>query len=379
MSYALHSNTLPTKVLYIDSRDASKYLATQIGADGEPTGQSLNSYFQYILQEPIEVPTNQRCLVSLEGATIPYSFYTVRKFVNDLIPLSFVDDDTGQVGTIDPGFIIKASNYTVYTLANFLQEELPKATGDSNWNSLFQNKFTLDITFNQDTATFTYKMSAKDTSKNWSLYFNFNSPLVSEQDKYANVELGFRFGVHRIQYAGGTAIATECSNVADINGSIHGIYVRTNLVSNGTLDSQTGTFSNILSRLPINVASGGIIFAMPSNNISRSIVDLRSINALTIRLTDERNRILDLNGLHFQLSILIEFVYAEKPVQASQGRELGSSFLPQGDPKARIRAFQQKLAEQEEQRIQDQRRGPGRPRRVGRPREKRPVGRPKGS
>jgi len=131
--------------------------------------------------------------------------------------------------------------------------------------------------------------------------------------------------------------------------------------------------------LPINVASGGIIFAMPSNNISRSIVDLRSINALTIRLTDERNRILDLNGLHFQLSILIEFVYAEKPVQASQGRELGSSFLPQGDPKARIRAFQQKLAEQEEQRIQDQRRGPGRPRRVGRPREKRPVGRPKGS
>ena len=380
MSYALQSNTLPTKVLYVDSRDANRYLATQVGTDGSPTGNELTSYFQYILNEPIEIPTNQRALISLEGATIPYSFYTIRKFVNDLIPMTMTDDDTGSVGTISPGFIITASNYTAYTLATYLQEEIPKAEGDANWNALYRNNFTLDITFNQDTATYTFSMTPKDATKNWSLRFNFDSALISEQEKYANVETGFRLGSHRIQFAGGQPIILNCSNVVDISGSIHGVYVRTNLVTNGTLDSQTGTFSNILSRLPINVESGGIIFAMPSNNISRSLVDLRSINSLTIRLTDERNRLLDLNGLHFQLSILLEFVYAEKPKLLSQGglgRDGGSSFAGQGNQiQAKIKAHQQAIIDREEE---AKRRGPGRPRRVGRPRKIRPVGRPVGS
>ena len=44
----------------------------------------------------------------------------------------------------------------------------------------------------------------------------------------------------------------------------------------------------------------------------KSIVDLRSIDTLTVRLSDERNRVLDLNGLHFQVAIAIDFVYGEK-------------------------------------------------------------------
>ena len=106
-------------------------------------------------------------------------------------------------------------------------------------------------------------------------------------------------------------------NLCDINGSIHGVYIRSNLVSKGTLDSQNGTLSNILSRLPINVQSGGIIFGEQSAH--KSVVDLRYINTITIRLTDERNRILDLNGLHFQIAIAIDFIYAKKPVNIPTG------------------------------------------------------------
>ena len=108
-------------------------------------------------------------------------------------------------------------------------------------------------------------------------------------------------------------------NVVDISGSIHGVYVRTNLVSDGTLDTQSGTFSNILSRIPIEVNAGGIIFATPNNATHRSVVDLRSIDILTIRLTDERNRILDLNGLHFQVAIAIDFLYSKKKQSVPMG------------------------------------------------------------
>lgn len=59
MSYVLQSNAEPSKILYIDSRDATNYLATN------EAGFTLTSYFQYQLKEKIEVPRNQRALISL--------------------------------------------------------------------------------------------------------------------------------------------------------------------------------------------------------------------------------------------------------------------------------------------------------------------------
>ena len=165
------------------------------------------------------------------------------------------------------------------------------------------------------------------------------------------------------------------TNVIDINGSIHGVYIRTNLVSSGTLDSQSKTFSNILARIPINVQSGGIIFAIPSNQTNKTMVDLRSINTLTIRLTDERNRILDLNGLHFQLAVSIDFVHAQKPIQREEGglsQAGGGSYAVQSDltgtQKINLAQQNQSLKEQVEI-LERTRRKVGRPRNVGRPKK----------
>lgn len=390
MSYQLQSSALPTRVLHIDSRDADRYLSNQVdNDDGSPTGFPLTSYYQYILNEPIEIPGNQRVLISLESATIPYSFYTIRYGVNDLIPLKMVDDDTDAFGKVN--FVITPGNYTVYTLNDYLATEIPKATkdADTNWTNLYKDNFKLTISFDPDTAKNTFQIEPTDTAKNWSLYFDFDSEVLDVQEEYANVETGWRLGSHRIRYQASAdpKLTTISQNVVDINGSIHGIYIRTNLVSTGTLDSQTGTFSNILSRVPINVASGGIIFSIPANNISRSMVDLRSINSLTIRLTDERNRTLDLNGLHFQLAILCEFVYAEKPQEVPKGalsEDGGHSYhysVDGEDMENRIALYQKERAEQlekqKEKERERRRRGPGRPRSVGRPREhNRPVGRP---
>ena len=172
-----------------------------------------------------------------------------------------------------------------------------------------------------------------------------------------------------------TDTSIDSVNVVDTNGSIHGVYIRTNLVSTSTLDSQSKTMSNILARVPINVASGGVIFADPSNETHKSIVDLRAVNILTVRLTDERNRILDLNGLHFQIAIAIDFIHAEKPLHRTQGGlsdSGGGSFITNDldAPKKIANAKLQRELQAELQEKQDRarrRRGVGRPRRVGRP------------
>ena len=44
------------------------------------------------------------------------------------------------------------------------------------------------------------------------------------------------------------------------------------------------------------------------------MVDLKSIQSIGIKLTDDTNRALDLNGGHWQVSLQIDYVYRKEPI-----------------------------------------------------------------
>ncbi len=324
MSYQLQVNANPSKILYVDSRDANTYLAQKevVDTEGNTFTQDLTSYFQYQLTEKIEVPLNQRALISLNSATIPYSFYNFRVGINDKLTMEAQMSD----GTTNNGVLtIPAGNYTAYTLAELVEDFINTTMNVGSFN------FRIDIDYDTDRQKFKYTLSKNDDATAnllTTLQFTFST----NPEQTPHIELGFpQFIDVNITLPASTGgqqstISVFSSNVIDINGSIHGVYVRTNLVSNGTLDTQSGTFSNILSRIPINVGAGGIIFSTPNNATHRSVVDIRSIDVLTIRLTDERNRILDLNGLHFQIAISIDYLYSKKKLTIPMGSLTQNNF-----------------------------------------------------
>jgi hypothetical protein len=348
-------HALPSKLLYIDSRDATTYLATKL--DGNET-IDLTSYFTYVLKENIEIPHNQRVLIALHSATIPYSFYNIREGVNDSVKMA--------LGGAEQEVVVPAGNYSTTSFGDYVSTQFV-----SKWSGVINS---MDMDFDEDTQKFNITINADAQYLNNS-HFDFDNEL-----KDAHIEMGFRPEIVPFVITSGANNTFDykitSQNVVDINGSIHGVYIRSNLVSKGTLDSQNGVLSNILARLPLSVQSGGILFLEPRDSIHKSVVDLRTINAITLRLTDERNRILDLNGLHFQICISLDFVYAQKPENLPYGRSSsGSSYVNSygvvndltGSQKIQMALEQRRDALQQELEEQERRRGPGRPRRVGRP------------
>ena len=112
---------LPSKIIYIDSRDATQYLQTDI-----------TSYFKYSLTEKIEVPDNQVVFISLNSTTIPYSFYNIREDVNDKVDIK-VGIWNGSVIT-SPGtktITIPAGNYSANTLSNEFKDLVNATTLDT--------------------------------------------------------------------------------------------------------------------------------------------------------------------------------------------------------------------------------------------------------
>ena len=104
-------------------------------------------------------------------------------------------------------------------------------------------------------------------------------------------------------------------NCIDIQNSVRGIYIRTNLTSASTLDTLTGSYSGILARIPIKVQSGGVVFLKPDDATHKAVVKLQHIKTITFRITDDRNRLLDFNGLNLQLAIQFDFVYSKKAIE----------------------------------------------------------------
>jgi len=100
----------------------------------------------------------------------------------------------------------------------------------------------------------------------------------------------------------------QSTNIADLNGSVHSLYLRTNLPVVSSMDSLTGGTSQIVAKLPIDTGPGGIIFHEPRDSLHKSLIQTQAIKHITIRLTDDRNRLVSLNGLHFSVALMFEFV-----------------------------------------------------------------------
>ena len=273
MSYILSANTPPPVIIHLDSRFATQYLET------DELGKPKSSNFIYTLKEPMTIPDHMNLLVSLHTATIPYTFYNVRTGVNDKI--AFKADGTPYE------FSLVSGNYSATGLASVIKTQLEGISGLSA--TIDYSRETLKFGFTITGIT-SFEFDMRHTSNN-------GADLIG---MYATDILTIPMNTR-----------TLVPKAIDLNDSIHGLYIRQNIATAGTLDNESGVFTNILARLPITTNAGGIIFFTPSSNDHETMVSVPVINTIGIRLTDDRNRSIDLNGHHFQLSLKIAYIHKE--------------------------------------------------------------------
>ena len=329
MSYITDTSTPASKVIHLDSAHAH----IQYSKDEE--GNLITTNFLYHMNEAIVCPDHLSMICSLHTATIPYSFYNVRNGINNSLVLQYTD-----ASNIFSGFykiVFPSGSYDALSFINTFEAIM---TGSNNflsnpWETIdgvnqyriyqWQNNTTwVPIGINPFTDTTGGKQSTiinavLDRTRYRYHIFDTSgaqAPQTTYIDiKWSNVEttvgdlFGFRTdGPERVPYSSDQTIFLASDKVIDMNDEIHGLYLRTSLTTDGTLNSETGTFSNILARIPIDKNFGGVIFHTPNNSTHKLQISLPTIKMIGVKLTDDKNRLIDLNGLNWQLSIQIDFV-----------------------------------------------------------------------
>ena len=286
MSYQLSTAQENSKLIYINSGDATQSLSE----DG--------SVFQYSLQNTIHSPDTEDLLISLYSCVIPYSFYNIRANVNNKIVFNNL---TGGCGALFENYEIPAGNYTISSLGTLLQQTIQALSWTTGTYLVTYDRVKMKYRF------FATGITDAEVDIDLSVY-----PTVAPF-----IELGFNKSEIKVITLGesNTAFDSEFStNCPDVNGSIHQVQIRTNLSSKGCYDSITKSYSTILGSIPIDVNFGGIIFQQPRDNKHKILISTHKIEGITIRITDDRGRSLNLNGLSFQVAIQVDSVEKKKPV-----------------------------------------------------------------
>tara|TARA_R100001594_G_scaffold51207_1_gene84544 strand:- start:1654 stop:2805 length:1152 start_codon:yes stop_codon:yes gene_type:complete len=113
--------------------------------------------------------------------------------------------------------------------------------------------------------------------------------------------------------------------IPDFTGH-HNIYIGCNLIT-GSLDSLEGGLENTLCKVPVSAPYGSIIHY---NGESRTgaLVQREFLSEIVIQIQDHHNQLIDLNGVRWNMTLLIEFI----PRTLPDGEDPDFEQFPQAIP-----------------------------------------------
>jgi hypothetical protein len=296
-NYLLETNAPASKLVFLDSRDADLLKR-------KPNGEYFTTDLSYTFADLLVVPEHVDTLLSVHSATIPHSFYTIREFVNDAI--TFQLELLGVVTTEE--VFVPPGNYDAPALAAEVQ-------------TLMGNGVVVTYNTNLLKLIFSLTTDCKITFLNSPTSDNFKQSIYSELGLLANDDIYFQ-RVGAVQTATYPAppplTGLLCPNAVDIRAATHNMHLRTDLTTTATIDSSTKNYSTILCRFPVSGTPGGVMNIGHMQH--QALIKISTLKHLKLSLTDDRNRLIDLNGLNWSIALLFCFAYEKKPIQ-QLGRE----------------------------------------------------------
>jgi hypothetical protein len=213
------------------------------------------------------VKKRHKAHIQVIDAVIPYSFYNVNVTNNILkYVMRLPDTSTTEVQTIT----LPYANYNITTLMAKLLQLM-----DSGF-SITYNSSTNKLNITHNTNTFWF---VSGTNCSELIGLNEIFPSTETNNWLSDVSINL-FTIRNIQVSS------------------------SNFIMNN-ICSATPNRASIITSIPITVNMGSIINYRNINNISSLIHEITNINNLHIQLLDQDGDLLDLNGLHWSINLLL--------------------------------------------------------------------------
>jgi len=211
----------------------------------------------------IEVPSEHYLYLTLAHCNIPYSFYNIETNNNKL----YYSVNGGNLQLLK----ITRGNYNIKQLITFLNSNLQNFT------------VTYDIITNR--LTFVNSL--------YNFYFDKSSTCLDLLGFYTDSNLY------------NTSILKELTSPKSVDLASHKCLHITIDIPTGSINLSNKSEMSILSSIPINTSPNSLITFVNSNN-DKVCLYKNTLNAINIRITDQDNNNINLNGCHWSMSLKVD-------------------------------------------------------------------------
>ena len=270
-SIHLSSNTiLENNLIFIRSKD------------GNFVNENLHTDFSIVLKKSITKNEDELFKVILQSAQIPYTFRNTNENNN------FIDYKENDI--LKTPIQINSGNYNILELITEIQTQL------NNNTSFASNNYTL--TYNQIENKVTISSLATENTE-----FLFNSGI--NVLKSINRQLGY---TNDANITINNLTSSTSDSFVDLI-RIHSLFIRSNLASNSSIDSDSLTNTDILVNIPINSNPLSMIQYQYYEGMSYNLIDNDKITQINIRLTDQNGNLIDLGKkINFEFLLNIQTI-----------------------------------------------------------------------
>ena len=220
----------------------------------------------------ISIPKNAEINVSIQTAEIPSSFYTIDDINNTLI----YQINNGVITTLE----IIEGNYNITDLIIYLHAQTDLTFVYNNKT----NRITVSHASNLD-------------------FIIYNTSTCQEL-------IGFSTKLNHIS-SSGSLISDSCVNLFPIK-TLN--VISNNFITNNITSNDTNNASMLLS-IPNNSPAYSIIYYSNQFNTSTKVESIDNFTNLHIKLCDQQNRVIDLNGLNWSLTMQLNIVLTEQKLE----------------------------------------------------------------
>ena len=213
----------------------------------------------------LEIPSQHQIYISVKHANIPYSFYNIDSTNNYL---EYIENNNGIIKTLT----ITPGNYNANQLGNYLTN----------------NMTNFKITYNSITNKFTFTNSL------------YHFELLTSST--CLTMLGFIYNSLYLQGSGPLMYldSYQCVNLQ----TKQCICVSSNFQT-GNINFTDISSRNILCSIPISSQPNSNIIYINATNFRNNLYT-NVINTICLKLIDQNNNILDLNGCHWSITLQLD-------------------------------------------------------------------------
>ena len=271
----------PVRIFHLRSQDAQ-----QKGI--EPYTQS-DLYFN--IDQNLTPHHNEALVVSVNSAEIPISFYPIGVNNKTIRFLESTDDTTGNLA-VKTSVVLTTGNYTPTNLATEVERAINASNGSNDYTCVF------------DATTTKFTISKLNTAT--ALAFQLDLTIGGGGTAYRL--LGHTASVVNSVAGAGNARQIVSSVLANITGD-NSLYIRSPMSNINTYESKHNGVSDILAKIPLTSLYNEIQHYQPVANMFKSQLPRgQPLNDITIKLTNSDNLLIDMNGIDWEISLIVETI-----------------------------------------------------------------------